>query len=363
MKAIKKLSALILSGALLLGGSVCASANSSALPFDDLAADAWYTEGIEYVYENGIMSGMGNNKFAPSENLTREQLMQVFFNLGGIGPGAYDGNTGFNDVKMNQWYSRAVTWAKDMKITSGISEKVFGLGQLVTREQLATFILNYVLYAGCDVNTEVTLDTFEDAGKISEWALDGMKFCVANGIIKGKSETTLDPKGYATRAELAQMLSEFLEAGFLYRIDFDDNGADSCTAEFRYVAPGNIIGNLPNAEKDGFMSGGWWFEGQRLKNTSVLNMTDHITVTHLWGNGVIVCFSQNGGECDEFSRLVNKGEPLGELPVATREGYIFEGWLYTNGEESYIVSAETVIETENKYCYLKAQWKTIEVTE
>ena len=363
MNTMKKLSALVLSCALLLSGALCVKAEEPALPFDDLVEDAWYTAGIEYVYENGIMTGMDNNKFAPAGNLTREQLMQVFFNLGGIEPNAYNGRTGFDDVKIGKWYSRAVNWAKKMEITSGVSENIFGLGQHVTREQLATFIKNYLVHTGSEVNVEGSLDAFDDANSVSDWAMDGMKFCVSNGIIQGKSETTLDPKGYATRAELAQMLSQFLEAGFVYRVNFDANGADSCTAEFRYVAPGNIIGNLPKAEKEGFINGGWWYEGERLKSNTVLNMTEHITVTRLWGNGYIVYFSAEGGVCDETYKLVDNGKALGELPVPTRDGYIFEGWLYHYGDNPYIVSAESVIEHENYAYYLKAQWKPIDNAE
>ncbi|MBQ4561227.1 MAG: S-layer homology domain-containing protein [Clostridia bacterium] len=362
MKTMKKISALILSCALLIGGALCVKAEDPTLPFNDLVEDAWYTSGIEYVYENGIMSGMGNNKFAPAENVTREQILQVLMVLEYPQPHSYDGNTGFKDVKMNQWYSRAITWAKAYNITSGLSENLFGLGQPVTREQLATFIKNYMVHTGSEVNIEGSLDTFEDANSVSNWAMDGMKFCVANGIIQGKNETTLDPKGYATRAELAQMLSQFLEAGLLYRVTFDDNGADSCSVGFKYIAPGTTFGNVANVEKEGFINGGWWYGDIKLDNDTVLDISDHITVTMRWSDGSKVYFDPEGGECEELSRVVDKGEPLGELPVPAKDGYIFEGWLYTNGEESYIVTAESVIDEDGAY-RLTAQWAPVESAE
>ena len=365
MKTMKKISAFILSCALLLGGTLCVKAEESAFPFDDLVTDAWYTSGIEYVYENGIMLGMGNNKFAPAENVTREQVMQVLVTLEYTQPNAYNHSTGFDDVKTGQWYSRAITWAKAYNITSGVSENIFGLGQAVTREQLATFIKNYLVHTGSEVNIEGSLDAFEDADKVSDWAKEGMIFCVSNGIIQGKSETTLDPKGYATRAELAQMLSQFLEAGFLYRVTFDDNGADSCSAGFKYIAPGTMFGNVANAEKEGFVDGGWWYDGVRISNDTVLDIIGSITVTKLWCDGWKVVFSSHGGDImDESYKLVNKGEPLGELPVPTREGYTFEGWLYEYGEESYIVNAESVIDHKDGQLYmLIAQWAPVEAAE
>ena len=281
MKAMKKISVLILSCVLLLGGMLHVKAEESVLPFDDLVPDAWYTPGIEYVYENGIMSGMGNNKFAPEKNVTREQVMQVLVILEYPQPNAYNGNTGFKDVKMNQWYSHAITWAKAYNITSGISEHIFGLGQPVTREQLATFINNYMVHPGSEVNVEGSLDAFEDADKVSEWAMEGMRFCVSNGIIRGKTETTLAPKGYTTRAELAQMLSQFLEAGFLYRVTFDVNGADSCSVGFKYIAPGTTFGNVACAEKEGFVNGGWWYGDIKISNDTVLDISGPVTVTKL----------------------------------------------------------------------------------
>ncbi|MBQ4561540.1 MAG: S-layer homology domain-containing protein [Clostridia bacterium] len=356
---MKKTISLVITLVMLLSAlSTAISANNTppALPFEDLAENAWYVPGIEYVYENGIMTGMGNNKFAPAGNVTREQVMQVLLTFEAPATGAYEGNTGFEDVKVNQWYSRAIAWAKTYNITSGVSENIFGLGQAVTREQLATFIKNYLVHTGSEVIIEGSLDGFEDADKVSDWAKDGITFCVSNGIIQGKTETTLDPKGYATRAELAQMLSQFLEAGFLYRVDFDYNGADTRTgAEFKYIVSGTMFGTVPHAEKEGFINGGWWYGDIKVWNNTVLDISENITVTVRWSDGCKVYFDPDDGECDELSRVVDKGEALGELPIPTKEGFIFEGWLYENGEESYIVTAETVINEEGA-CRLIAQW-------
>ncbi len=327
--------------------------------FDDIIAGAWYIPGIQYVYENGIMTGMGETKFSPSTNLTREQLMQVFFNLSSPKISDYLGNTGFNDVPADRWYSPAIKWAKAEGITSGVKENVFGLGQNVTREQLATFIMNYVEYSGGDITSEASLDRFTDADKVSDWAVAGMQFCVENSIINGKTETTLDPRGYATRAELAQMLSVFLEAGFVYRVDFDSDGADACEMKFRYIAPNAEIGYLPFAEKEGLKFDGWWLNGERITSSTVLNLTAHTTLTAKWAYGNRVFFVTDGGECNEEYRYVAQGEPLGELPVPTRDGYSFEGWLFELEDESYIVSADTVIEVDVDYT-LTAQWKAAE---
>lgn len=178
--------------------------------FIDVNYDAWYGNAVVYCVENGIMSGMGNAKFAPAGKLTREQLMQVFFAMEGLDKADYEGETGFVDVSEGRWYSPAVKWAKAEGITNGIKEDTFGIGQYVTREQLATFIMNYVKYKNGDITSNTDLTRFSDADKVSAWAVEGIEFCVEKGIINGRANGTLDPRTPANRAELAQILKQFL---------------------------------------------------------------------------------------------------------------------------------------------------------
>ncbi|MBR6514362.1 MAG: S-layer homology domain-containing protein [Clostridia bacterium] len=346
------------------GGGVRWNGEKSAVDaFSDVKPWAWHTSGIEYVYQNGIMLGMGNGEFAPANKVTREQLMQVLSTLRWEPDKDYPPKDRFKDVVWDSWYCQAVYWAKEHGITSGLRTGYFGVGEYVTREQLATFILNYVDFAKCKYEINGDLSAFDDADKVSDWAVDGMTFCVENGIIQGRTITTLDPKGYATRAELAQILSKFLEAGYIYRVDFDDNGADSCAYKFKYITSGELFGYAPSAKKEGYINGGWWYGDINIQNNTRLNISEHITVTKLWSDGTKVYFHPDGGECDVSYKLVNKGDPLGELPVPTKEGYTFEGWLYSYNDESFIVTSETVIVNDRTGYYLKAQWKPVESAE
>ena len=177
--------------------------------FTDVKRGAWYVSGIQYVYENGIMSGMSGAEFAPMNQLTREQLMQVFFAMEGLDKADYEGETGFSDAPEGRWYSPAVKWAKAEGITNGIKEDTFGIGRHVTREQLATFIMNYTGFKKGDVSLRAELASFSDADKVSDWAVAGMEFCVEKGIINGRADGTLDPRTSANRAELAQMLKQY----------------------------------------------------------------------------------------------------------------------------------------------------------
>ena len=75
----------------------------------------------------------------------------------------------------------------------------------ITREQLATMLYRY---AGSPAVSDQAID-FPDAGQLSTWAVEGMKWAVANGILNGKGDGTLAPQGQASRAEVAQMLWNF----------------------------------------------------------------------------------------------------------------------------------------------------------
>ena len=115
------------------------------------------------------------------------------------------------------WYASAVTWASENKITSGIGDNKFGTGKEITREQLATLLYNYAQKKGeynLDID-EKLIAGFPDAGKISSWASDGMKWAVTNGVMGGKSgkdgQKFLDPLGKASRAECAQMIMNLMQ--------------------------------------------------------------------------------------------------------------------------------------------------------
>lgn len=212
--------------------------------FIDLKSDAWYINAVQYVYEKGIMSGVGNNSFDPAGVVTREQMVQVLYEIANGKEGNPYADTGFTDVKKGRWYTPAVKWAKLHNITAGIGNGVFGLGKPLTREQLAVFIMNYAEKSGCEIYTYSDIKKYHDANCISSWAVKGMSFCLGQGIFNGKGDSMLDPRGYATRAELAQVIMKFgywLDEHNAYRlvINCKDHG---------YVENVKVNGILPSSQ-------------------------------------------------------------------------------------------------------------------
>ena len=179
----------------------------STLPFSDVASEDWFCDAVQYVFDNGMMNGVGNGLFAPDSNLTRGMIAQVLYNLEGT-PEA--GSDAFTDVEAGQWYADAVNWAAANNIVSGYGDSTFGPQKDITREQMAQILYNYAVFKGYDVSAQGDLSAFGDGSETSDWALPAMKWAVGTGLLQGYAGR-LNPAGTATRAEVAQILMNFCE--------------------------------------------------------------------------------------------------------------------------------------------------------
>ena len=180
-----------------------------SLGFADLSATAWYHEAVDYVLENGMMSGYGNGIFGPSNALSRAQLCQILYNL--EGSPAVTGSSIFADVADTAWYAGAVAWANTSGIAGGYGGGLFGPNDPVTREQLAAILYRYAQYKGHDVaQGGMAIREFSDCGSISAYAVEAMTWAVDTGVVGGYEDKALRPRDGATRAQAAQMLMNFL---------------------------------------------------------------------------------------------------------------------------------------------------------
>ena len=176
--------------------------------FADIKKDDWHYESVKYVYENNLMEGTGNG-FEPESKMTRAMLVTVLYRM--ANPEEKANNYNFADVPEGQWYSDAVAWAAENDIVSGVSENKFAPNEDITREQLALIIYRYAKIQGFDVTETSNLEGFNDAKDVSDWALDAIKWANSVTLVNGTSETTLSPKDTATRAQVAAILMRFCE--------------------------------------------------------------------------------------------------------------------------------------------------------
>jgi len=120
-------------------------------------------------------------------------------------------NTGaFTDVLSGEYFSDAADWAKEAGIASGTGGGQFSPNDNITREQLVTMIMQFAKHMGIDTTVD-SANTFADSADISSWAADAVAWAQSVGIINGKPGNVFDPKGQATRAEVAAVLMRFIE--------------------------------------------------------------------------------------------------------------------------------------------------------
>lgn len=176
--------------------------------FADVPASAWYYNAVEYVYENGLMSGVSGGRFAPDDTLTRAMLVQTLYAMEGRPAAA---SAGFADVASGDWYASAVNWAAANGVVSGVSETGFGPNNALTREQLALILYRFAQYKGYDVTGTSDLAAYADGSSVSGWAAEAMSWAVNAGLISGVGGNQIAPTGTASRAQVAQILMNFCE--------------------------------------------------------------------------------------------------------------------------------------------------------
>ena len=174
--------------------------------FIDIAPDAWYKDAVQYAYDNGLMTGVSATEFAPEATTTRAMIVSILARLEGVERAEA---AGFADVN-DEWYATAVNWAANVGVVNGYEDNTFRPNTAITREQLAAILMNYASYKGQDVSARADLSAYSDAATISSWANDVMSWSVAEGLISGMTEDTLQPQGNATRAQVAAILQRFL---------------------------------------------------------------------------------------------------------------------------------------------------------
>lgn len=184
--------------------------------FDDVENGAWYADDVDFICGRNIMSGIGNNLFGPNMPVTRGMFAAMLYRLEGEPETV--GENRFTDVKETDYCYKAVIWAADNGIVSGTSENTFSPNDVITREQMAVMLKNYGDKYGVGLIGTDFSDIYDDFGEVSPWAEDAVNWVVENGIISGRDENLLVPKGTATRAESAAVLRRLIEVIISNRI-------------------------------------------------------------------------------------------------------------------------------------------------
>lgn len=181
--------------------------NSGAQPgsvssFGDVPQTSWFADAVKYVSENKLMNGTSTTAFSPNGNMSRAMLATVLYRMSGE---TAEAGSSFGDVSSSAYYAAAVNWASSKGIVNGTDRGMFSPDLSITREQLAAMLYRYA----AEPSVSADLSAYTDAVSISPYAEKAVEWCVAKGILSGKSATRLAPQDTATRAECAAMLQRF----------------------------------------------------------------------------------------------------------------------------------------------------------
>ncbi len=193
-------------GAIKPGSEVVIPKLAPAVTFKDVPKKAWYYDAVAYTVSKGIFAGITQTTFEPNTPMTRAMFVATLSRMAGV---KVNNNvkTVFSDVKSGQWYTGAVKWASDNGIVSG-SDGKFMPNDPITREQICTILVTYAKYKKITLTPKQAAVSFKDAAKISKWAKAAVTTCQRAGLVAG-ANGSFNPKGKATRAEVAQILTMF----------------------------------------------------------------------------------------------------------------------------------------------------------
>ncbi|WP_379159530.1 S-layer homology domain-containing protein [Paenibacillus sp. sgz5001063] len=170
----------------------------------------WGSSYITYLAAHHIISGTSANTFAPNTNITRAEFAKMLAGLANADVSGYSSST-FTDIKAGDWYLPYVAWAAGNNIVNGAGNHQFNPNAAISREEISVMIGRYADLAGYSLPDNVSNASFADSSSVSAWAVDAVTALQKAGILSGKGNNTFDPKGGATRAEAAKIMTVLLQ--------------------------------------------------------------------------------------------------------------------------------------------------------
>ncbi len=180
--------------------------------FGDVDDSKWYYQAVTAVCQKGLFAGTSENAFEPNTSMTRGMFAAVLARLDGTDLSAYSAST-FNDVDMDKdYFGPSVAWAVDNSILSGYGNGNFGPNDAITREQMAVILANYLKAKGISLPQNQQAVPLKDMDSVSSWAVEAVELMNGYGLINGVGENAFDPQARATRAQVAQIFFNFMQA-------------------------------------------------------------------------------------------------------------------------------------------------------
>lgn len=177
-----------------------------SIPFTDVVQGAWYYDDVAYVYEHGLFDGVTGTSFNPAGKMQRCMMTTVLYRLAGKPAVSY--TVLFSDIPDGQWYTAGTIWAGQRSVVTGVGNGRFNPTANVTRQEIAVILYRYARLMGYNVGQSADLSRFGDSGTVADWGREAVSWAVGAGILNGNNGMLL-PNGDATRAEVSAMLRRF----------------------------------------------------------------------------------------------------------------------------------------------------------
>lgn len=368
MKAAKRFLSMLLTLCMLLSllPSTVFAANSN-VPFTDVKETDWFYDAVGYVYENGMMSGTGNNQFSPNVTTTRGMIVTILYRLEGS-PAV--STSSFDDVAAGEYYANGVSWAAANGVVSGYGNNLFGPNDPITREQMATILHRYAQHKEYETTVSGDVSSFTDGASVSSYAVEPMNWAVGTGLLSGVGNNMLNPTGNATRAQAATILMRFCELDSTasvdtYTVTFDYNYGNKGAYKTITVDVGDTVDKPANPTRSGYSFAGWYTKavgGEKFDFEEAV--AEDMTLYARWnenssGGGssnpdpdpetyYTVTFSSNGGSA-VASQVIKEGLTVSVPENPVRDGFEFVGW-YVDAELTETYNFEKSV-TENITLY------------
>ena len=186
-------------------------------PFTDVKSSAWYYDAVAFVNMNGLMKGQTDTAFESQAAMTRGMFVTILGRMEGVDTSVYTNKNTFSDVKSNQYDTPYIAWASEKGIVTGIGEDKFAPNAAVTREQMAVMMTNYMKFKDQGPKGEWAIQlNYGDLDKVSSWAGEGVMFMTMKDLMNGMGNDTkgnllFAPKSMSTRAQTAQVMMSLEE--------------------------------------------------------------------------------------------------------------------------------------------------------
>lgn len=194
----RKIASLLLAGAMTVNIAAVSTA-AHAAAFTDVPDDAWYSQAVDYAVSHGMFSGTDAGTFSPSTPMTRGMIVVVLSNVAKADVSSAK-DASFSDVQPSDWYADAIDWAYEQGYVSGTGANTFSPNSVVTRAQIAVILSNYLHSINADLEEDGNSAAFNDIAAIPSWALEGVKYVQAIGLMAGDSAGNFNPNKELTRA-------------------------------------------------------------------------------------------------------------------------------------------------------------------